>query len=131
MLLGQNKNEKTRTIQRILEKFRGIKSISCTKKPGTKKTLIPKVKNDRGETITSREGIANVFGDFYIKLHAEDQLGEEVRHPHNSETRLNIERESRIDEVKNEIPEFTQDEVQTAIESLKKIKASDNNGNPS
>ena len=29
-------------------------------------------------------------------------------------------RESRVDDVKNEIPEFTQDEVQTAIDSLKK-----------
>ena len=29
---------------------------------------------------------------------------------------------------KNEIPEFTQDEVQTAIDSFKKGKASDNNG---
>ena len=85
-----------------------------------KKTPISKVKNDKGETNTSREGIAYVFGEFYIKLHAEDQLGKEVLHPHNSETRVNIERESRIDEVKNEIPEFTQDEVQTAIESLKK-----------
>ena len=26
-------------------------------------TLIPKVKNDKGETITSRKGIANVFGE--------------------------------------------------------------------
>ena len=30
--------------------------------------------------------------------------------------------------MKNEIPEFTQDEVQAAIDKLKKGKASDNNG---
>ena len=59
-----------------------------------KKTLIPKVKDDKGETITSRKGIANVFGEFHSKLHAEDQLGEEVQDPHNSDTRMNIERES-------------------------------------
>ena len=33
---------------------------------------------------------------------------------------MSTERESRIDDVKNEIPEFTQDEVQTAIDNLKK-----------
>ena len=46
-----NRQEK---IQRILEEFRGIKSISCIKS-GRKRTLIPKVKNDKGETITSRK----------------------------------------------------------------------------
>ena len=49
-------------IQQILEEFRSIKSISCIKY-GRKITLIPKVKNDSGETITSRKGIANVFGE--------------------------------------------------------------------
>ena len=78
------------------------------------------MKNDKGETVTSRKRIANVFGEFFSKLYAEDQLGEEVQEAHNSETRMNIERESSIDEVKNEIPEFTQDEVQAAIDSLKK-----------
>ena len=41
---------------------------------------------------------------------------------------MNTKRESRDDDVKNEIPEIKQDEVQTAIDSLKKGKASDNNG---
>ena len=87
------------------------------------------MKNDKGETITSRKGIANVFGEFYSRLYVEDQLGEEVQDPHKSETRMNIGRESRIDEVKNEIPEFTQDEVQTAIDGLKKKgKASGSDG---
>ena len=49
--------------------------------------LNPKVKNEKGETITSRKGIANVFGEFYSKLHAENQLGEEVQDPQNLETR--------------------------------------------
>ena len=108
--------------QRIQEEFRGIKSTSCIKS-GRKKTLIPKVKSDEGETITSRNGIANVSS--HSKLYAEDQLGEEVQDPHNSEMRMSTGRESRIDNVKNEIPEFTQDEVQTAIDKLKKGKARD------
>ena len=41
-------------IQRILEEFRGIKSRSCIKS-GRKRTLIPKVKNDKGETIKSHQ----------------------------------------------------------------------------
>ena len=40
--------------------------------------LIPKVENDKGDTITSREGIANVFGEFYSKLYADD--GTEEKH---------------------------------------------------
>ena len=86
------------------------------------------MKNDKDETITSRNGIANVFGEFYSNIYAEDQLREEVQDPHNSATRMSTERESRIDDVKNEIPEFTQVEVQTAIDNLKKGKANDNNG---
>ena len=45
------------------------------------------MKNEKGETITSRKEIANVFGEFYSKLHAENQLGEEVQDPQNLETR--------------------------------------------
>ena len=52
---------------------------------------------------------------FYSKLYAEERLGEEVRDPHNSETRMNTGRESSNDDVQDEIPEITQDEVQTAI----------------
>ena len=58
------------------------------------KTNTPKLKNDKGETITSRKGIANVS----VKLYAEDQLGEEVQ----LGARMNTERESRIVDWKNE-----------------------------
>ena len=51
-------------IQRILEDFNGVSNI-----PGIisakKKVLIAKIKNERGETITSRKGIVNVFGEFF------------------------------------------------------------------
>ena len=58
-------------IQRILEKFSGINNISQIKS-AKKKTLIPKTKNEKGETVTSRKGIANVFGEFHSKLHDEE-----------------------------------------------------------
>ena len=76
---------------------------------GRKGTLIPKVKNGKGETITSRKGIANVFGEFYSKLHAETQLGDEVQESQNMETRMSNEKEGCSEDVKHEIPEFTQD----------------------
>ena len=41
-------------------------------KSGRKRTLIPKVKNDKGETITSRKGLADLFGELYSKLYAEN-----------------------------------------------------------
>ena len=48
-------------IQRILEDIKGVSNI-----PGInsakKKVLILKIKNERGEIMTSREGIANLFG---------------------------------------------------------------------
>ena len=48
-------------IQRILEDFKGIKNIPGIK--SAKRTvLITKIKNEKGEVITSRKGIANVFG---------------------------------------------------------------------
>ena len=76
----QKRTKRQEKIQRNLEEFRGIKSRSCIKS-GRKRTLIPKVKNDKGETITSRKGIANVFGEFCSKKYAENQLGEEVQDP--------------------------------------------------
>ena len=44
------------------------------------------------------------------------------------ETKTNKEETSCNEDVKNEIPEFTQDEIQAAIDKLEKGKASDNNG---
>ena len=41
---------------------------------------------------------------------------------------MSNEKKSFSEDVKNEIPEFTQDEAQAAIDKLEKGKASDNNG---
>ena len=106
-------------IQRILETFRGIKK-DIMHKIWKKENAHPEVKNDKGETITPRKGIAKAFGEFYSKLFAEERFGEEVQDPHKPEARTNTEGESCNDDVKNEIPDFTQDEVQTAIDSVKK-----------
>ena len=86
----RNGTKRPEEIQRMLEEFRGIKSISFMKS-GRKRTLIPK-----GDTITSRKGIANVSGEFFSKPYAENELGEKVQDPQNLETRMNTEKNTRL-----------------------------------
>ena len=117
----RKRTKRQEKIQQIPEEYRGIKGISRIK-TGRSRTLIPKVKNDKRETITSRKGIANVLGEFYSKLYAETQLGEETQESENMETRMSNEKKSCNEDVKNEIPEFAQDEVQAATDKLKKMK---------
>ena len=62
-------------IQRILEDFKGVRNIPGIKS-AKKKVLITKVKNELGENITSRKGIANVCGDFYKKLYDDNEQDE-------------------------------------------------------
>ena len=88
----------------------------------------PESENDKVETITSRKGIAHVFGEFYNKLDVENQIGGEAQESQNMETETIKEETSCNEDVKNELPELTQDEIQAAIDKLKKGKASDNNG---
>ena len=53
--------------QRKLEDFKCVKNI-----PGInsakKRVFITKIKNEKGEIITSRKGIADVFGEFHKKI---------------------------------------------------------------
>ena len=123
----RKRTKRKEKIQRILEEVRGIKSISYVKS-GRKRTFIPKVKNDKGETITSRKGIANVFGEFYSKLYAEKSAWRRSTRPSTPGNKNEHREESANEDVRNEIPEFTQDEVQAATDNFEKGKASDNNG---
>ena len=59
-------------IQRILEDFKGVRNIPGIKS-AKKKVLITKIKNDKGECITSRKGIADVFGEFYKRLYEDNE----------------------------------------------------------
>ena len=56
-------------IQRILEEFKGVKNIPGIKS-AKKRELITKIKNEKGEVITSWKGIPNVFGEFNKKYTA-------------------------------------------------------------
>ena len=53
-------------VQKILEDFKGVSNIPGIKS-AKKKVFIAKIKNERGKIITSRERIANVFGEFKKK----------------------------------------------------------------
>ena len=59
-------------IQRILEDFKGVRNIPGIKS-AKKKVLITEIKNDKGESITSRKGIADVFGEFYKGLYEDNE----------------------------------------------------------
>ena len=58
----KRRSRRKEKIQQIQEEFKGVKNFSSIKSQ-RKRTLIPKIKHEKGEVITSRKGIANVFGD--------------------------------------------------------------------
>ena len=53
-------------IERILEEFKGFRNIQRIK-TAKKRVLITKIKNEKGECITSRKGIADAFGEILQK----------------------------------------------------------------
>ena len=66
MYQRKKKNEKTAKTSK--ESLKSSKAYEISRGIKTaKKLLIPK-KNDKGECITSRKGIADVFGEFYKRL---------------------------------------------------------------
>ena len=65
-------------IQRILEVFKGVSNIPRIKS-AKKKVLITKIKNEQREIMTSRKGIANVFGEFYKKIYDDTEQDESER----------------------------------------------------
>ena len=58
-----------------MEELKGTKNISNVKS-AKKRILIPKIKNMKGETITTRKGIANVFAEVYAKIYEDDEAEE-------------------------------------------------------
>ena len=72
---GQKLMKRQQDIQRILEDFKGVKNIPGIKS-AKRRVLITKIKNEKGEVITSRRGIANVFGEFCKKLYDDNDQEE-------------------------------------------------------
>ena len=89
-------------ISRILEEFKGVRNI-----PGIRTAkqivLITKIKNGKGECITSRKGIADTFGEFYQRLY--------------EDSGKNISEYGMRDDKRR--PQITTEELQSAISKLK------------
>ena len=98
-------------IERILEEFKGVRNIPRIK-TAKKKVLTTKIKNDRGECITSRTGIADAFREFDKRLY-EDSERDDSEHEMSDDRR---------------IPEITTEELQNAISKLKTGKSPDSKG---
>ena len=71
----------------------------------------------KAEVITSRKGIANVFGEFHSKLFDDNQYGDTDMESDKNETGTDVT------EMKG-IPEITSEELQAAINRLKKRQIS-------
>ena len=98
-------------IQRILEDFEGVRNIPGIKS-AKKKVIITKIINEEGECITSRQRIADVFGEIYRKLYEDKEKDE-------SEQELGEDENNNTEET-TRIPEITTKELQNAIIKLKK-----------
>ena len=86
--------------------------ISRGSKQQRRKYSSQKIKNDKGECITSRKGIADTFGEFCKRLY-EDNERDDFEHEISEDKR---------------IPESTTEELQNASGKLKKGKSPDSNG---
>ena len=71
-----------------------------------------KIRNEKGECITYRKGIADAFGEFYKRLY-EDKERDDFEHEMSDDRR---------------IPEITTEELQSAISKLKTGTSPDSNG---
>ena len=88
----------------------------------TKRIFIPKIKNEEGETIKTRQGIADVFAKFHEDLYEGEEDFIEKR------TYLLTEVEEEDPEQNDFIKEFTKNEIQDAIDRFKRGRAKDSNG---
>ena len=118
---AHKRTKRQERIQKILEKVQGTRNIPNIKSV-KRRILIPKVRNKEGEIIKTRQGIANVFAKFY-----EDSYEGEGDHT-GRDVKLNMEGDDKEPEQNNFMKEFTIDEIQDAIDRLKKGKAKDGNG---
>ena len=106
-------------IQRILEDFKGVKDIPGIRS-APKRVLITKLKNEKGKIITSRNGIANVFGEVCKKLFDDNEQEETEQEIGENENGSRIYVHTNNTNEITRIPEITTEELRTAINKLKK-----------
>ena len=108
-------------IQKKSGKVKGTKNITNIKSVKNR-IFIPKVKNKEGDIVKTRQGIANVCAQFYEELYeGEDEHVDE-------DVMTGAEGEDEESEQSIKIKEFTTEEIQSAIDRLKKGKAKDSSG---
>ena len=84
------------------------------------RALITKIKNEKGGVITSRKGIANVFGEFYKQFYDDQEHEETEKENEENENESSIDVQNKDLSETMRIPEITTEELQTAINRLKK-----------
>ena len=87
-----------------------------------------KKKNDKGESITLRKGIADVFGEFYKRLYENNEKDDSEHEVNDDGNYSNTDVHNNDTEETAGIPEITTEELQTAINELKKGKSLDKKG---
>ena len=85
-----------------------------------KRVLITKIKNEKGEIITSRKGIANVFGEFYKQIYDDNEQEETEQEFGENENESCTDVQYNNTEERTRIPEITTEELQPAIDKLTK-----------
>ena len=74
--------------------------------------LITKIKNQRGEIITSRKGIANVFGEVDKKLYDDNEQDESEQEIGENGNESSIDVHNNDTDEMTRIPEITTGELQ-------------------
>ena len=74
----------------------------------------------KGEVITSSKGIANVSWEFHKKQYDDEKYEETSLEHEENETESSIDEQSKDTRVVKGIPEIIVEELQTAINKLKK-----------
>ena len=115
--------KRQQVIQRILEDFKGVSNIPGIKS-AKKKVLITKIKNATGDIITSRKGIANVFGEFYKKNFNDNEQEETEQEIGEEENESSIDVHDNNTNEMTRTPEITTEELRTATNKLKKRQIS-------
>ena len=106
-------------IQRTLEDFKGVKNIPGIKS-AKKRVHTTKIKNEKGEIITSQKGNANVLGEFYKKLYDDNEQEETEQDIGEYENESSIDVHDNNTNEMTRIGEITTEELRTAINKLKK-----------
>lgn len=121
--------ERTKKIQNILANFKGLKHIAGIKSDN-KRPYIAQMKDKHGKKQSQRRSIADIFATFYEELYkAKTTATNTDDNQFGTTTDRDGDRRGQGDcKFRELIPPFTDDEIEKAIDQLKKGRASDRKG---